>query len=386
MQVQVENVRVGGGVANREDSPIAPGGTIRISLTGPRLNRVAVEVGAERARILRREWKESPQVLSVRVPATAPEGCYVPVRLWAGGAMLPDSLPLAISRMPACKPPRYQPSDAWLSGRTGVAVRIHGKEWSLENAAATTTVDVAAGFLDGNASSFRPGALLRFPPAGHCSSRHGSYVRGTPTLETLLPLLFENVNGGELHAGESVGLDDGRYQMRIPLVVGHSGLYWRNVFSSQQLSQELDTSRTLYMRAGQSGQEVTPLVAPLAPPQPFEWVNRPVSPAIRLIRDVRVEWNGGAGGVVLVAAATVNPETARFGYCLCLAPAEASRFDMPRELLRSLAVAVGGGDAGGALYLIHIPEGLSDLGSTQFSTSAALRLSVVSGKVLFRLR
>lgn len=382
----VDNIGADGAVtANSMNAAAKPGSLVRITVAAaPKPGRTEVLIGAATAKITHTQINNGQQELTFRIPLKAEEGCFVPVHVRRNGTLLPDSVPIAIARQGVCRQPGYQPSDAWLTKKTGLAVRAHSTEWSLETGGALSTVDMVAAFFDGAATTLQPGALLRFPPPGLCASGQRSYVRGTPTIDILLPLLFEEVNGKELDAGELLSVDDGRYQIRIPRVVGHGGLFWKTVSSSQQEFQQLKTGGDLYLRVP-GGRDVSPFVAPISVPPAWDWRNRPASPLLDVRKDTPLSWSAAAPGLVLLAAIAVDPANARFSYCLCVAPTDAQRFDLPGRVLGSFVTSAGDGkETAGSLYLIHIPEAVSQFSSSLLETTAGISLRMLSAKVVYR--
>jgi hypothetical protein len=358
--------------------PVKPGELATLALQDTA--KVELLIGNAKAGIVRRERAG----VTFRVPERTVEGCYVPVHVLVDGKMLVDSLPLSVSRSGNCTAATYQPSSSWLSKRTAIAARVHGTEVSLENSGSASTVDVVGAFFDGDASTLAPGVLLQFPPPGLCSSGHRTYVRGTATVDILLPMMFNDITGLELDAGESLTLDDGKNVMRIPRAIGRSGLFWRTVASTKDDLHPVRVDGGLNLRAP-GGSDIQPFVASLPVPAAFEWVNRPSSPVLDLRRDVPLSWKTATPGVVLIAAVAVDPAEAQFSYCLCIAPRQATRFDLPRRVLASMVGSLGNiQESGGALYLIHLPESTGRFESTQFPTSAILSLQTLSAKVVLR--
>jgi len=337
-------------------------------------------VGDSLARIAKRQNRE----LTFRIPEGVTEGCNVPLHLIKSGRVAAGSIAMAISKSGACRQDAYQPSNAWLSRKTGIAARVHGQEWSLENDAAASTVDFIAAFFDGDASSLAPGPLLQFPPVGLCASGHRSYARGTPTIDLLLPLLFSDLSGVELDSGDTLAVDDGHNLVRIPKAIGRSGLFWRNIASSREAFHPLKTDGPLHLRVP-GGRDVGPFVATLPPPVSFEWVDRPSSPVLNLRNDVTVKWKATEDGVVLLAVVAFDPAEAQFSYCLCAAARGTSRFRIPGRVLAGLVSSLGDiREAGGVLYLMQLPGSMGNFSSAQLPTTAALSLQMVSGKVILR--
>ncbi|HUQ92121.1 MAG TPA: hypothetical protein VM120_10615 [Bryobacteraceae bacterium] len=382
----VDNISPDGvATPNSITSAAKPGSLARLTIAVTATpGRVELLIGNDKVRITRRQIRNGAHELTVRVPDNTGEGCYVPLHVTIGGGLLPDSVAIAVSNSGVCRFPAYQPSSAWLSKKTGIAARIHSTEWSLDNGSAASTVDIVSAFFDGDAATLQPGPMLRFPPPGHCASQLRSYVRGTPTIDILLPLMFPDVSGIELDSGEFLNLDDGRYQIRIPRVVGRSGLFWKTAASSKEEFQPLNTSGDLYLR-GSGGRDVNPFVAILPLPPSFDWLNRPASPILNIRRDTPVTWKAASPGHVLVAAIAVDPVAARFSYCLCVAPPAAKRLDLPWRVLSGLVASTADGrEAAGALYLIHIPETIRRFPTQQLETTAGLSLRVLTAKVVFR--
>ena len=362
-----------------------PGSEIRITLPGDH-RKARLSIGTENLRIAARTHQAGSTILTLRLPNAVAEGCYVPVHIIENGAPLPDSIPIAISSTGACRPPMYQFSNAWITKHTGIVARIQTTEWALETAGQQHTVDIAGAFFDGDATLLRPGTLLRFPPPGYCASRSGAYPPGTARIDILLPLLIDDLSGKELDAGSTLAVDDGRYQMTIPQVIGRSAMFHRTVASSQQQLSALQTSGNLRVRAT-GGREVGPFAATLPLPEPFDWTNRPTTPLLPLRRDIPLAWEtAGSPGVVLLAAMALDAETSRYSYCLCIADAAARRFALPAPILRSLLQAVSPNlrETAGMLYLIHAPQTLHSFPSDHLETAVGLSLQVHAAKLLLQ--
>lgn len=351
-------------------------------IAAPR-GRVDLFIGRGKLHITNRRLREDGQTeLTFRVPGKSAEGCYVPVHVAVNGKLLPDSIPVAISSTDTCRPPPYQPSNAWLSGKTGIAARLHGAEWSLENQAAHTTVDVVTALFDGDAAALRPGPLLRFPPPGLCSSESGTYAPGTPPIEMLLPKLFEEVTGVELDGGPSLNLNDGRYQVVIPKVVGHTGLFWKTIASTRQELEPIETKGDLHLRAP-GGHDVNSFFGTLPSPPTFEWTNRPQSPIFPTRTQRKVSWNTPAPGVVLLALVGTHPTLPNYRYCLCVAPAASQQFEIPWQLAETM-IPGDLREAAAGLYLVQLPERVTTFPPQPLKTTAGLSIRMVSAKVLLR--
>lgn len=364
---------------NSTTASAKPGSLVRVTLAGA-LGNARLTIGTAKLPIVRQDQNE----LTVRIPPQGPEGCYVPLHITRKGSLRPDSIPIAISRTGICQPPAYQFSNAWISKRTGILARVHSTEWSLDTGGQLSTVDIASAFFDGDATILQPGALLQFPPPGLCSSRSGTYVPGTATIDILLPMLTRDVNGVELDAGGFLNVDDGRYQTRIPLIIGRSAIFWKTVASTQAEFQSLKTQGNLTLRAP-GGRDIPAFAANLPPPADFEWLNRPPTPILSVAHDVPVSWNATEPGVVILTAVAVNAAAARFAYCLCVAPAGANRYHLPGHLLRSMVTATGAGkEAAGVIYLIHAPVTIHPFQSPQLETAIGLSVRILTAKVAFR--
>lgn len=376
---QILNVASDGSTTpNSIRAPAHPDGLARVSIDNPR--QLKLLLGNRNARIVRRDNRD----ITFRIPRNVPEGCFVPLHLVRAGTLQTGSIPMAISRSGECHLPSYQPSDSWLSKNTAFAARIHSTEWSLENNAAGSSVDVVASFFDGDAATLDTGPLLQFPPPGHCASGHRNYVRGSATIDILLPMLFREVTGRELDSGGALTLDDGRNIIQIPKAVGRSSLFWRTATSSKDSIQPIDTSGNLNLRVP-GGSDVDAFVAPLPAPSAFEWLGRPASPIINTSKDLPLRWKSDVAGVVLLSAVVVDPSEAQFSYCLCVAPREMNHFDLPGRVLNGLVRSLGQfQEAAGALYLIHMPEKTSSFSSPRLPTTAGLSLRMVLAKVIFR--
>lgn len=377
-EVRVFNIDPDGRAsANAPNAAAKPGGLARVTLA--QTGRIELAIGNAAVKITRRRGGE----LIFRIPDSVPEGCYVPLHVIAAGKLLVDSVPVSIARSGHCTPASFQPSNDWLKKKTGMVGRVHTKEWSLENGASAESVDAVAAFFDGDATTLEPGPLLRFPPRGLCSSGRRTYVRGTATIDILLPMLFHDVNGLELDAGDFLTLDDGRTQIRIPKAVGRSGLFWRTAASTKDNIRTLDTSANLHFR-GRGGHDVGPLVATLKAPEEFEWLNRPASPVLSLKKDVPLKWEAAGPGTVLAAVVAVDPGESQFSYCLCVAPKQ-QQIALPARVLAGLVGSLGRNpEVGGALYLIHLPKAMSQFSSSELRTTAGIAIQMISSKVILK--
>lgn len=358
--------------------------TTAITIPGDH-RKARARIGNTELRIEQRTFNNSSTTLTLRLPPKTPQGCYVPVHLYENGVPLPDSIPIAVSPSGPCKNPAYQFSNEWITKRTGIVARGHTTELALETGGQQHTVDIIGAFFDGDATILRPGALLRFPPPGHCASRSGAYTPGASKIDVLIPALVDDVSGKELLLGSNLLLDDGRYQMTIPQVIGRSSMFWRTVANSQQELSSLKTKGNLRVR-GTGGPDLGPFSATLPLPDGFEWLHPPATPLITLNRNLPLEWKAASPGVVILAMLAINAETSRYAWCLCIADANAQRFELPAPLLKSLAhaAAPNSRETAGVLYLVHAPQTAHNFQSNQLETAISLSLQLHTAKVLLR--
>ncbi len=328
--------------------------------------------------------------IEFRIPADAPQGCYVPVQASAAG----------------------RPSNV-----IGIAIHPVGQVcqdqvgWfrdAVQHAAQAGLVVLARISLDAPASAGSKGGYQ----FDYAAASFGKQPSGGLLLLPSLPpigactVITRRVNLGQMlaeaRAPESKGLDAGASIS----VVGPGGRRLlggdarRPDFYRALLGGELPfghVPRTpLYLRPGvytltsPGGRDVGPFTARVETQRPIRWKNRDRLPEVRRAAGVTVEWKEASQeNAVLIAAASSDRVTGDSALCLCMAYAKDRRFTIPPISLDNLPPTADDAPEPSFLLLSELPiappariqaRGLGSDGTAAF----AAFLSVTARFVRFR--
>jgi len=273
------------------------------------------------------------------VPADAPSGCYVPVLLRVGSragnvvtmAIHPEGRP--------CSDPDNPFLPAFLRGGRLGAVLLFRYALHLDTSVfrpSRFAFETAQAYFRqeaGGELAFNP--YFSLPPAGACTAyaSSGNLLRG-------VRFPFANptpgLDAGTLSVSGSAGARPlatttfGAGTYYNPTLVGAAA-----TIPSAPESPVFYVPGTLQVRGG-GGRAVGPVQASLPIEAPIEWTNRDRLTSIDRSQGVRFDWTPNSRGRVVVAGVGVDIPTNASAMFLCVAPAGASSFQVPAEMLANI--------------------------------------------------
>lgn len=231
----------------------------------------AISVGGKPAKLVASHTSADGDEILFRVPANAPEGCFVPVQVANAGRWPSNTVTVAIHNGGgACREPEYFPFAGWTGATFGMVAITRTVQ--QERAAETASDEVAAWFgrLAG-LEKLNPYFLL--PPPGTCTSETEPWRKGFVPA-TLISLLASRAGAQALNAGEELSIDDGKTQRRIPAFPGAKGVFDRELSDLMGRADRLFNfvSPTVLHVAGRGGPTWAGSVSPLAGRKPSNWL------------------------------------------------------------------------------------------------------------------
>lgn len=283
--------------------------------------------------------RQGEQEITVRIPADAPAGCFVPVYLLAAPNRASNVVTLSIrAGAGSCDP---GPVPLFSSENIGVAAISRTQMKSrVRNAADSVADDARISFsAAGSEPVLSPLRLL--PPPGTCTAYTSSFQADTELSTSISSILGPEGRG--LSAGAALTLSRGESSRRIPEGYGNAGSYRLHVGSTgtnDRRARPLFLEPGEYVLEGFGGKDVGPLRAAFSVPPPFEWTDREQASVVDRGRGVTLHWRGvSRGQTVLLVARNVDQLTTAIGMCLCVAATSAGQFEIPPALLANVPVS-----------------------------------------------
>lgn len=293
------------------------------------------------------------------VPGNAPTGCYVPVSVRTSHAMLSNFGSMAVSPNGS-----QQCADPPLAGTAGslalTRMTIH------EDIGVNQPVDITNDFLSYStitqtAGPFTFSPFVNLPPAGACTVYQGvgDFFETREVPDVLALGIPRPPYSGTFQVSGPGGARS------IP-VTGNGG----PIGSALPL---FGVQNTLFLNPGAytvSGPQN--LQASITVPQPLTWLSRDNITTVSRSQQSGVNWSGATGQVLVLGISSdlPNNDSALF---LCVAPAGATSFSLPPEVLSALpATRPGALRSKSALFLIQVTksgftaDGLTGVASTVY--------------------
>ena len=315
---------------------------------------VEVMVGNKSARVLYKG--RSPQFpgidqINFEVPADAPEGCHVPLAVWAGGVVSNFASIAIASAGASC-------SDAiGFSAADMEKIRSTGQLRFGEVVLSKTTVPDLKGFLDNVSASF-----TRYDQAAALKASKLGRGPGEAS-ESHLPYGTCTVTSGPASADE---LDLGSDPTRVQGLLGGASINLQGPRGSKQIARRSDLFSYgasvgggipgftgdygpeylvpgLYTVDHPAGENVGAFRATLTLPAPIQWTNRDSFSVVRRAQDLTFTWTGGdsAKEYVVVGANSFDTTREVGAGIACMERASAGRFTIPSWLLSTLPASSG---------------------------------------------
>lgn len=314
-----------------------PRGQIAITATGATSTLPpGVFIGAKRAKLVSIKPSSKPGIedLVVELPASVPEGCFVPVYAQQGSSPPSNVVTLAIRRGGgACRTPPASPIPLISSSRTGVIVLSRLSGMSENGREFWTDDDARAAFVDRpNGAALAP--LLLAPPPGACTLYMSSNQSASQLPGSLAGGLLEDLAGRGLDTGTALSVRNGLESRIIPQTPGAPG-YYRAPLGRASGRQALFLNPGSFMLNAPGGRDVGAFDLFLKlDDRGFQWTNRDAIGVVDRGRSLTVTWSPRRSDqfVAILATNTDQFSTAR-ALCYCLANGEAGALTIPAVML-----------------------------------------------------
>jgi uncharacterized protein (TIGR03437 family) len=304
--------------------------------------KVEVFVGGVSAQVLysgRAPCCSGTDQVVFNVPATAPDGCWVPVYVRTNGVNISNFVTMAISPTPGSCTTDVLPTvtAAFLNGQTlaeNIAVRATTRHdvgvWAPVDATGDYNVTFA---FQPNVVTFPFNPALAFPPSGTCTEylHQGDLMNGSPLpgsmpttipLDYGLPLLLTGPNGIKTLAASFSGANASYL----------GGLITNNILPS---SLYLDPGA--YTLQGFGGMNIGTFLTKFTVPTPPTWTNRLTTNVVTRSQPLTLNWSGGdSGQVVAFIGFGIDLPSNSSAVFACIAPQGATSFTIPSDLLANL--------------------------------------------------
>ena len=276
-----------------------------------------------------------------KIPANAPQGCYVPVLVRTEGSVVSNATTIAIQAQGAkCSDPANPFSPVYLSpGKTGTFV--------LARLNFTVQVDIsqpAQGSVDDGFATFRQetggpfffNSFFSLPPPGACT-----VYTGQGNLLTEGPLPGSNATGKLLDAGASLSVTGAKGTLQIPQINNSFQNYYTHlgaVLPNLQQLPLLFLDPGSYTIAGTGGADVGPFQAKINVLAPLGYPSLASTYNVNRAQGITLNWAAPDPRVAAVAILGANYDlpTDSSAAFLCLAPAEALNFTVPPWILGAI--------------------------------------------------
>lgn len=291
----------------------------------------AISVGGKPAKLVASRTSADGDEILFRVPANAPEGCFVPVQVANAGRWPSNTVTVAIHNGGgACREPEYFPFAGWTGATFGMVAitRTVQKEHAAETAS-----DEVAGWFGRLPGLERLNPYFLLPPPGTCTSETEPW-RGGFVPATLISLFASRAGAQALSAGDELSIDDGKTQRRVPASQGAKGVFDRELSDLMGRADRLFhfVSPAVLHVAGKGGSDVGRFRFALGGPQAFEMAAA-MGP-VKRGQPVRLEWTEmPAGHIAIVFANFVDEATRSRGMCYCVGTPGATGLTIPASAL-----------------------------------------------------
>jgi uncharacterized protein (TIGR03437 family) len=338
---RIENIEASGArSANSTSNPARPGSRITVVTTGlGNAKGTGLILGGRLAPVLasRPTAKPGEEELTLRIPAGAPEGCYVPVYVPVLPTRASNVVTMAIRSRPGpCDPSPLPPPSSKTMGivvlsRTRMRAIREGAPESIRDDARVAFIAAAEG------SALLPIQLL--PPLGTCATITSSYQTNTNLSNSFTSIV--GVEGRGLDAGARLILSRAGETRSIPQGVEGQGKYFSRLGTRGYDVRRRDPLPFLepgeFTLRGAGGKEVGPFSTPFSVPAPFEWLDREQTRVVDRSRGVTIHWKDGKPEqMMVILARNIDQITTAIGMCVCTASGAAGQFTIPAPLLANV--------------------------------------------------
>jgi len=320
---RIQNVNGTSRTANTISNAAGLGQTLALAGTGLGDSKSpAVLVGGVAAKMLSARSSPDGDEILFQLPANPPEGCFVPVQVRNAGALVSNTVTVAIHKGGgACRQPEYFPFGNWLGMRFGMVAITRTVQ--RESGVAPLS-DEAGGWFGRLPGLEKLNPYFLLPPPGTCTSEAEPW-RGGFVPDTLIALLASRAGAEALNAGDDLTINDAKAVRKIPAFRGMKGVFDRQLSDSMGRPDRLLNilSPAVLHVAGRGGADIGRFSFAIGGPPPFE-VRGEMGPPKRG-QALRLEWSDmAAGHIAIVFANFVDEATGSRGMCYCVGTPGAS--------------------------------------------------------------
>ncbi|MBS1856607.1 MAG: VWA domain-containing protein [Acidobacteria bacterium] len=293
------------------------------------------------------------------VPADAPAGCSVPVQITAGG-VVSNTVRVAVSGdgskcQDTANPFGNTTAAGAKQGTLGLARITFSGTLDSSKGPVNGTFDVGFGsFSDtpaGGELAYSP--FMNLPPAGTCVSTSKSVDLGSVIGSSGLSL--DNTNSKSLDAGASLSVTGPKGTVKVQHFDPNASsgpyldLIGGNVPVDGSANLPLFLDGGAYTIAGSGGKDVGAFSAAITLGTPLTWTNQSQINTVSRSQDLTLTWSGGdSGSNIVILGGSSDQKTKKTGGFFCLAPANATSFTIPANILQDLpptGSAIGSSDS-----------------------------------------
>jgi len=267
------------------------------------------------------------------VPASAPQGCWVPVQIRTSMANVSNGVSMAISANGGpCSDPENPLANSIVAGGA-VGTLALTRTTVHQDVGVNNAIDVAGDTLSYSALK-EPGGMfvsppfLASPPPGTCTVYAGvsdywttSQVADTTGAATLDGGTQFSVAGP---SSESVSLTGGSATLgsQLPLY---------------ELPNTLFLNPGNYTVSGAGGASIGAVKASVTVSNPLNWTNRDQTTTVIRTQPLTLNWSGGpAGQVITILGENSDLRTNSSALFYCVAPVGATSFTVPAQILEAI--------------------------------------------------
>ncbi len=317
------------------DRPAHPGDTVTFQGTGlgNELHPQVVIGGRPAAAISTKKSAQGVDEVTFRVPANAPDGCFVP--LYAKSARwVSNPATIPVTRQGPCVTPSYWPFSPVPAGQTVATVILTrqifvGPPQSIGDRGFATFFQIG-----GTQPAVFPMTLL--PPPGACIFTQSLFeaetlLNGLPQLMTSAAVNFDMRDAGGMVKLSRPGLE--RILQTKPGLTGlYNGLLGNSDDARRKRPLFLDEGKISI--TGEGGGNIGAFSITQDMPPNFTWTNRGAKSVVIRSQGTEFTWNPlRPGHRMMLFAIGVDRTTRNAGTCVCMTAEGATRFTMGSDVL-----------------------------------------------------
>lgn len=293
------------------------------------------------------------------VPANAPQGCWVPVYVRTSGTVISNFVTMAIGPSGVCTTDVLPQVASTIvnGGSFGGAILLRAA--THQDVGVLAPVDVTADYhiSTGFQSKAVPFPFLpqfALPPSGTCTfyTSQGDMLNGGG-----LPGMIPTGAALDLGAPLSVTGPNGTRALSFSTFAGVRSGSLGGSISNNILPSSLFLDPGQYSLTGFGGLNVGAFSASFTVPQPVAWTNRDQLNTIDRTQPLTISWTGGTGQIVAIFGYGEDLPTNSSADFACIAPAGATSFTIPPDLLANLpATRLNPLQSKDVIYLLSLPN------------------------------